>query len=344
MKNIHTIGIRAVAGTLLGIIICLGFSGYANAQLVDPNPGTVYIPTQTTVTTTPSSGPCTVLSYNLFLGQESSSVLALQSYLQSAGYMTRTPTGYYGPVTFAAVVRFQASQGISRTGTAGPLTRARIQALTCGSVPVPTPTSPVTLYSITPNAGQVGSTVTLSGAGFNLDNTIYFGGSPIAHIGNAYANTISFTVPSYIGPNCPPGMMCTMIAREITPGSYQVYVVNSNGTSNVVNFQVTGGSAQNTLSIAGIDAPNSLPMSVPGTWTVRVVAGQSSNLHYSVLWGDEAYGTTGIMAPTQNPIASSATFTHTYYRAGTFNPTFTVSDDFGHTTTLGTSIIVTPMY
>ena len=55
-----------------------------------------------------------------------------------------TPTsGYFGPITLAAVKTFQTSNGIINTGYVGPLTRGALNALYCTPV---TPVTPVTTY------------------------------------------------------------------------------------------------------------------------------------------------------------------------------------------------------
>ena len=55
-----------------------------------------------------------------------------------------TPTsGYFGPITLAAVKTFQTSNGIINTGYVGPLTRGALNALYCTPV---TPVVPVTTY------------------------------------------------------------------------------------------------------------------------------------------------------------------------------------------------------
>lgn len=418
------------------------------------------------------------------IGTRSGSVVALQTFLNSWGYMSYASTGYFGPITYGAVVRFQAAHGIPTTGFVGPLTRGQIATLSCGNVPPPTPL-PVTLFTITPSSAPVGATVTVTGRGFTANNVVHFAGGAIGNIpssgGIAIActtdpscvpgirQTLTFTIPSYIGPYCAPGAPCPMYAtRIIVPGTYPVYVTNENGTSNSVDLTITGGTIppsgvsissvtptsgpvgtsvtivgtgftnDNTvylangaiqhipsttiynysgivcngypncsaplqsltftmpsavgpycippqpcaaylvsitpgtyslvvgndtygkssavsfvvtptttgapLSISGIDAPNQLSMNVSGTWTVHTNSNQSGTLHYSVVWGDESFTGVGAAMASAPSIQGSATFTHTYYRSGTFNPTFTVTDDFGHTATISASVFVTPIY
>ena len=61
----------------------------------------------------------------LTVDQSGEEVRRLQSALTGLGYMN-TVTGYYGPVTRAAVTRFQRDRGVPQTGTFGPLTRAAL--------------------------------------------------------------------------------------------------------------------------------------------------------------------------------------------------------------------------
>ncbi len=305
--------------------------------------------------------PCTALSYNLRYGQyDAVAVTNLQVFLNAEGYLLHVPTGYFGPLTYQAVLNFQAAYGILRTGFVGPITRAEIQALSCiNPNPNPTPLG-VSIFSIDPALGSVGTQVTLSGRWFDSDNTVYFGGNPIVHVaaspGVAIActtdpscvpgirQTLTFFIPDSIAPYCAPGMYCALYLRKVTPGVYPIYVTNSNGTSNTINFTVIDSSSNNSISISGIDAPNSLPIGTPGTWTVHVVGTASTNLHYSVSWGDQMTASSQIMAPVPGTIQSSATFTHSYAIAGTYHPTFTVSDDLGHSISSNASIVVTPLY
>ena len=139
-------------------------------------------------------------------------------------------------------------------------------------------------------------------------------------------------------------MACPMYMQLITAGSYPLSVTNANGSTNTVYFTVTSGSNGAPLSISGITAPNSIQVGSTGTWTVNVNASGSTDLHYSVIWGDEAAGVGGFAAPSASPVYSGATFTHTYLRAGSYNPMFTVTDDFGHSVSSSASVLVTPQY
>jgi peptidoglycan hydrolase-like protein with peptidoglycan-binding domain len=219
----------------------------------------------------------------------------------------------------------------------------------------------VTIQSITPASGPVGTTVTLTGRFFDNNNTVHFGNGAIPNVPisssvaiactndpscvGGIRQTIKFTVPDSVGPNCAPPRMCPMYLQQVTPGTYKVWVENANGSSNTVTFTVTGTTQNQNISITGIDSPSQLALNQSGTWTLHASLGASgSSLHYSVTWGDEIYPVQGIMAPHETNVSTSATFTHAYSRSGTYTQTFTVSDDYGHSATVSTKIVVTPTY
>lgn len=296
---------------------------------------------------------CVSLDQNLRRGMSSriygQYVSSLQQFLASRGHLASAyaGTGYFGPLTYAAVVRFQAAEGLPQTGFVGPLTRARIHALWCGGVP-----GPVTLYSISPSRAKIGDSVTVSGIGFTDANRILIDGMvamrnvPASRLSSGH-QVITFTLPEYLSPNCPDGAPCLLYVRQLEPGTYPLTVVNSKGTSNTILITVVEKSVSGKLSINGIDAPNSLPIGVSGTWTLHVTApSDTSRLRYSVTWGDEAsyVSALGFRAPDSFPQSNTATFSHTYSHTGTYTPTFTVSDDNGNSVTASASVTITPLY
>lgn len=61
---------------------------------------------------------------NLAYNSTGNDVVELQKFLISKGYLKiSAPTGWFGPLTTAAVKEYQASKGIIQTGYVGPLTR-----------------------------------------------------------------------------------------------------------------------------------------------------------------------------------------------------------------------------
>jgi len=75
---------------------------------------------------------CASFEKNLFLGLRDKEVSCLQEFLKSQGsdiYPQGIVSGYFGALTKAAVMRFQAKYGILATGYVGPLTRAKINQM-----------------------------------------------------------------------------------------------------------------------------------------------------------------------------------------------------------------------
>lgn len=72
-------------------------------------------------------------STRLYPGLESDDVAQLQSMLSQQGFFSTTPNGRYGPLTAAAVKKFQAAHGLAPLGAVGPATRAALNALLSGS-------------------------------------------------------------------------------------------------------------------------------------------------------------------------------------------------------------------
>jgi peptidoglycan hydrolase-like protein with peptidoglycan-binding domain len=60
---------------------------------------------------------------NLSVGARGGDVLELQKRLKEGGYYTGEATGYFGPITSAALKKYQTAASIEATGTFGPKTR-----------------------------------------------------------------------------------------------------------------------------------------------------------------------------------------------------------------------------
>ncbi len=129
-----------------------GRSDFLSISIVSTSTPTLIIPTQTPtpvaipivpvpitaqVATTPQSTNflCTSLAYDLkYQSRDSTTkggVSLLQVFLQKHGDLNSEPTGYFGSMTLSAVKKFQGDNGIITTGFVGPLTRAKITAVSC---------------------------------------------------------------------------------------------------------------------------------------------------------------------------------------------------------------------
>ncbi|MDR3571661.1 MAG: IPT/TIG domain-containing protein [Candidatus Pacebacteria bacterium] len=97
-----------------------------------------------------------------------------------------------------------------------------------------------TISYLAPNSGHIGTMVTIYGSNFSTgnNNVIYFGSGAIQNV-YSNGNSIIFTVPSYLTPYCQSGgYACPQYAQQVTPGSYNVSVMNPWGTSNTLTFIV----------------------------------------------------------------------------------------------------------
>jgi len=69
-----------------------------------------------------------IFNNNLAMGMSGEDVQELQLRLKDEGYFTSNVTGYYGPITQAAVRSYQQAKGISAVGLVGPMTRAQLNS------------------------------------------------------------------------------------------------------------------------------------------------------------------------------------------------------------------------
>ena len=116
---------------------------------------------------------------------------------------------------------------------------------TSSTTSIPTSTSPavpitITLSSLNPPNGPVGTKVTIVGSRFSSKgNVIHFasGGNP--NVNSIDGIHLTFQVPRTAGPCDFRDNFCLAPDQLIKPGSYSVYVSNAKGRSNTLIFEVT---------------------------------------------------------------------------------------------------------
>ncbi|MBI5414197.1 fibronectin type III domain-containing protein [Candidatus Peregrinibacteria bacterium] len=193
---------------------------------------------------------------NLRVGSKGDDVKALQQILINEGVFPKGKvTGSFDIKTKIAVIKFQnkytseilTPMGLKKgNGIVAEKTRAKLNALYKGSTGVITPPSTTpTISSLSPSSGPVGSKFTITGSGFTpTGNKVKFGdlgreNSPDSNI-SSDGTTITFTVPggNYLACwNTRPA--CQAPAYMTQPGTYDVSVINTNGTSRTKTFTVT---------------------------------------------------------------------------------------------------------
>jgi len=128
------------------------------------------------------------------------------------------------------------------------------------------------------------------------------------------------------------------IVPNITQCEVNGVVVDSTGTDCIVGTGIVGvgkscccqkPTGNQPPVISGVSGPTALKVNETGTWTVKASDPEQGILSYSVIWGDEGafIGSKSVFVPTT--YIQTATFTHSYSKAGIYTPTFTVADDKG---------------
>lgn len=309
----------------------------------------VLMPLRATAQIMPYGTSCTAynLSYDLAYGHSDRNVYGEVSYLQqflySKGFLRVSPTGYFGPLTLQAVLDYQRSMGLAPTGVADWETRNRMLN-DCNDQPYGVP---VHITSMSPRRGDIDTEVTLYGQGFTRNNTVRFGDGGFNGIPSYDGTSLTFTVPESMGPYCRQGNYCILSLMMVDEGDYSVWVENTNGSSNAVVFTVTDDDDDDddwntTIAIDSLSAPSRLRIGETGSWNFDVVIRDNyrGDLHYSVDWDDDNRRSADRNAVRSRRAQYSTHFTHTYARSGTYTPTFTVTDDEGHSASVSATVRV----
>lgn len=283
-------------------------------------------------------------------------------------YPERLVTGYYGSLTEKAVQRWQTKQGVVYSGSAettgygvvGSQTRAKI-AVVCttpipGPIPIQIPTNNIKVLS--PNGGEQWA---LSSSQIIQWVSSWPGVIESSFVKIAY---VDIDLLSWVS-LCKKNELCTLslapsfstaLARKvpnngsfswtigknisgstIPTGPYVIKISNSENTSQYDQsddaFNIVKEQSGNILpTISGVSGPSVLKVGEVGKWEVKATDPEQGPLTYSVVWGDETVGI-GIaeraVPSAPSAVTQTATFNHVYSGAGSYNPTFTVTDNGG---------------
>jgi peptidoglycan hydrolase-like protein with peptidoglycan-binding domain len=254
------------------------------------------------------SSICVVLTQNLYAGLDDAvtggQVSKLQKHLKAQGdYTYPLITGYYGPATQAAVQKFQARMGILSSGTpasngfgnAGPMTRAKIQALSCSgagggsAIALPSTGGVTVSCSASPASIVEGQTATWTAS-------VSGGSGPFTY--------------SWSGTNNLSGTASSVTKKY-----------NSDGTKNAT-VKVDGVSFDCSPSLTVLPDPNELNISCN-------VSDESILVGETVTWSSTVSGGTGsytyVWSGTDSLAGSANSVAKTYTTAGTKSATVTIN-------------------
>ena len=105
----------------VGIKVVDGMGSMATSTCSDITPSTF----------TQNTESCLNLNTFLGLGSRGNDVTLLQKFLINQGFLKTEASGYFGQATYGALKAFQSANAIDLTGSAGPITRSRINKLSC---------------------------------------------------------------------------------------------------------------------------------------------------------------------------------------------------------------------
>jgi hypothetical protein len=130
--NGNSLLVYGIASGSSSVNVCSSGGGCVSLAVTVNGTGTNAAPivsAPTTTITTPIATPTYTFTEYLAPGSQGAEVTKLQNVLAAQGDFSTTATGYYGTVTEAAVIKFQAAHEIDQLGVVGPATRSALNQI-----------------------------------------------------------------------------------------------------------------------------------------------------------------------------------------------------------------------
>ena len=103
------------------------------------------------------------------------------------------------------------------------------------------PTGTPVLTAVAPVQAVIGDLITLTGSRFEASgNGVKIGTGYVNGVAAPAGTSMTFALPPALSACPPSAQACIALAIVVTPGVYQVTVVNTNGTSDPMTLQVVG--------------------------------------------------------------------------------------------------------
>ena len=290
----------------LGVLGLMAFAVPVFAQYAPTYPYPAPVPSYT----------CPQLSYNLYRGlsdyRTGGQVTQLQQFLAGQGYY-QPVTGYFGPLTYANVARFQQQYAIYPvTGGVGPLTRAAIQRV-CGGVVYPPPTTYGTV-SITNVSGPNSMSVGQQGT-WNITTNAPYGSYLSTSVRWGDESVYPYMMASaaqYVS------QQTSFTHAYSQAGTYTItFTVTDNAgrTASANTTVVVGGGQNNSVSFSASPTSGQAPLAV--AFSVSAAAGHDTS-RLSIDFGDGQTGNPQTIYCFAAPCNPAMTASHTYATAGTY--------------------------
>ena len=221
------------------------------------------------------ASPCPSFARSLSIGSSGSDVSALQAYLDAHGYLSVSPTGYFGVLTKGAVGTWQTQSGIASSGSAGfgvfgPLSRTYFLKSCSGGQGGTTTTSGLS-FTASPISGQFPLTVQFIATapqGTTLGNSVNFGDGTSGTLGfvpvcsscnieatvtHVYQSAGTYTATLTSGAcTCPANGICNCPNMLILATTTVTVGVTSTTSSNIQQLNAPGSVTLQTGGIAEI--------------------------------------------------------------------------------------------
>jgi|GEM_PF-1157030 PKD repeat protein len=261
-----------------------------------------------TAPTTQSASTCPQLYRSLSLGASGSDVANLQEFLLQSGDFSANVTGYFGPITQAAVQQWQSAHGIVSGGDAastgfgvvGPHTIAAIAQSCAQNAPQPNSSCPVA-----PPPTTVCSTGWQANTDANGCTTSYKCAIPLPGGGSCQSGYVMQNGMCVLGNT----NACTAIALSCPAGEYDYADASCHHSC------VSNNTTPNTGSLSAAPQSGAAPLQVTFT-----TSKQGSSLNGTISFGDgtSAQMSQPIACTSSVPSTCSYSLTHTYSANGTF--------------------------
>lgn len=223
------------------------------------------------------TAPCGIIySGKVSLSDFTGKIVATDTTAKGYAYFETVATGAYA-------VRIEA-EGYKPAASKVSIEAGRESSLSLQLYPAPIiSTSTISISSLSPTSGLVGTQVTITGSGFSeKGNRINFGYGVVPNLSSSDGRTLTFTVPTSLDPLCRFSIpFCAIMSKLTTPGTYPVAVTNANGMSSAaINFTVLEGATSTpALPVINSISPAQGPVGTEVTLTgSNFLPGSSVNI------------------------------------------------------------------